>query len=116
MNQANRDFIEQGRTLEFEVFHKAVGASDNLTVQETSHLIGVAFVPLKPLIEGSGRTRITGLFDVVPKDKVYQSTNSTTKLEGIGKIKVCINSSVNIKKLFETKLDRSQNSSPLRKS
>lgn len=70
LTQANKDFI-QTKTLEFEVFHKAIGASDNLTVQETSHLIGVAFVPLSGLLDGNGRTRITGLFDVVPKDRVF---------------------------------------------
>jgi len=49
------------------VFHKAVGASNNLNVTESSHLIGVAFVPLKQLVEGRGKTRMTGLFDVVNK-------------------------------------------------
>lgn len=68
LNTFNVEFLKSGSTLEFEVYHKAVGASNNLQVQESSHLIGVAFVPLKSLIEGNGRTRITGLFDIVAKD------------------------------------------------
>jgi hypothetical protein len=53
------------------VFHKAIGASNNLDVQVTNHLIGVAFVPLKGLIEANGKTRITGLYDIVAKDHIY---------------------------------------------
>jgi hypothetical protein len=71
LNEFNLEFIENNKTLEFEVFHKSIGASDNLNVQESSHLIGVAFVPLKELVEGHGRTRLTGLFDVIAKDAVY---------------------------------------------
>lgn len=46
----NRDFIQSGRTLEFEVYHASLVAADNLDVKEASHLIGVAFVPLAPLV------------------------------------------------------------------
>jgi len=67
INKVNQEFLKNG-ALEFEVFHKAVGASDNMNVQESSHLIGVAFVPLNQLIEGNGKTRMTGLYDVVAKD------------------------------------------------
>jgi len=52
LNKDNIEFLESGGFLEFEVFHKAIGASNNLNVQESNHLIGVAFVPLKPLIDG----------------------------------------------------------------
>ena len=86
------------------MFHKAIGASTNMSVQETSHLIGVAFVPLKALIEGNGRTRTTGLYDVIAKDRVYQSVQSLSSIkaeqDSFGKIKVCINASINIKKLM----------------
>jgi len=34
-------------------------------------LIGVAFVSLKPLIEGNGKNRLTGLYDVVTKENIY---------------------------------------------
>ena len=74
--------MENGGCLEFEVFHKAVGASNNLNVQESNHLIGVAFVPLKPLIDGSGKTRTTGLFDVVAKGNIYgRSIQSVSSLK-----------------------------------
>ena len=72
VNNTNTDWLEEGGMLEFEVFHKAVGASNNLNVQESNHLIGVAFVSLKPFIEGNGKTRITGLYDVVPKSNIYR--------------------------------------------
>lgn len=82
LNRFNLDFLETGRTLEFEVYHKAMGAnSNNLNVEETSHLIGVAFVPLTGLIEGSGRTRLTGMFDVVNKNEVFQSVQTSTSLK-----------------------------------
>lgn len=71
LNKDNMEFIESGGFLEFEVFHKAIGASNNLNVQESNHLIGVAFVPLKPLIEGRGKTRLTGMYDVVAKGNIY---------------------------------------------
>ena len=96
------------------MFHRAVGASDNLNVQETSHLIGVAFVPLKALIEGNGRTRTTGLYDVVSKNSVYQSIKSNTSLEAgpqtLGKIKVCVNASINIRKFMDNKEEFIENS------
>ena len=72
LNQFNVDYLQSGKTLEFEVFHRALGAtSNNMDVQESSHLIGVAYVPLKGLIEGNGRTRITGMYDIIAKDAVY---------------------------------------------
>jgi len=72
-------------------------------VQESSHLIGVAFVPLKSLIEGNGRTRTTGLYDVVAKEHVFKSLktlNSIDASDSLGKLKVAINSSLNIKKII----------------
>ena len=101
VNSANRDFLSSGKTLEFEVFHTSAPQGDD--GKGASHLIGVAFVPLKPLVEGAGKTRFTGLYDVVPKDKVYQSVQSlgSTKLEGKGKIKVTINCSANVRKLMQ---------------
>jgi hypothetical protein len=55
LNQKNMEFIRNGGALEFEVFHKAQATDkDALDVTESNHMIGVAFVPLKPLIEGSG--------------------------------------------------------------
>lgn len=72
LNQSNIEYLEGGQTLEFEVYHKAMGAnSNNLNVEETNHLIGVAFVPLKGLIDGKGRTRLTGMYDVVNKNTVF---------------------------------------------
>ena len=91
----NMEFLETGGCLEFEVFHKAFSASNNLDVKESNHLIGVAFVPMKPLIEGRGKTRLTGMYDIVPKDNIYgKSTQSLSSLKASensqGKIKVCI--------------------------
>jgi len=61
-------------------------------------------VPLKGLIEGKGRQRLTGMYDVVSKDTVYQSVNTNKSLDtsqqSFGKIKVCINADVNIKRVF----------------
>lgn len=71
LNEFNIDYLQKGKTLEFEVFHKATSGNANMGVTESSHLIGVAFVPLKPLVEGSGRTRITGMFDIFAKDAVF---------------------------------------------
>ena len=71
VNEANQEWLEAGGNLEFEVFHKAIGSSNNLDVEETNHLVGVAFVPLKELIDGNGKTRLTGLYDIVPKDNIY---------------------------------------------
>jgi hypothetical protein len=70
----NREWLENGGFLEFEVFHKAVGASNNLHVQESSHLIGAAFVSLKPFVEGNGKTRITGNYEVVAKQNIYNQS------------------------------------------
>lgn len=72
INKFNTEWLEEGGNLEFEVFHKAVGASDNMNVKESNHLIGVAFVSIKPLIDGNGKTRITGLFEVVNKEAIYR--------------------------------------------
>lgn len=106
LNEFNRKWLEDGGSLEFEVFHKAVGASNNLNVQESSHLIGVAFVPLKALIEGRGKSRLTGLFDVVGKQNIYgQSIQSVTSLKpydsSLGKIKVCVTANLNVRQLLE---------------
>lgn len=95
LNAENMEFLESGGCLEFEVFHKAMGASNNLNVQESNHLIGVAFVPLKPLIEGRGKTRLTGMYDIVAKGNIYgQSVQSLSSLKAYensqGKIKVCV--------------------------
>lgn len=105
INLVNRDFISNC-ALEFEVFHKDIGASNNLDVKESCHLIGVAFVPLKGFIEGSGKTRITGLFDVIAKNQLYrQSVQSMSSIktyeQSLGKIKVCVTSSLNIKRIMD---------------
>ena len=102
INQTNQEWLEAGGYLEFEVFHRAIGASNNFDVEETSHLIGVAFVPLKGLIDGSGKTRLTGLYDIVPKDNIYnQSVQSLSSLKeqepSKGKIKVCVSTNLNIR-------------------
>ena len=81
LDSFNREWLQNDGFLEFEVFHKAVGASNNLNVQESSHLIGAAFVSLKPLAEGNGRTRITGNYEVVAKQNIYnQSIQSLASL------------------------------------
>ena len=109
INTANRQFLESGGHLEFEVFHRAVGASNNLNVEESNHLIGVAFVPLKGLIEGSGKLRLTGLYNIVPKGTVYNQ--STTSLTGTahdqGKIKICVSTNLNIRKIMNGETDAS---------
>lgn len=110
INTANREFLESGGQLEFEVFHRAVGASNNLNVEESNHLIGVAFVPLKGLIDGLGKTRLTGLYNIVPKGAVYnQSVTSLTNGEqqDHGKIKVCVSTSLNIRKIMDGETDTS---------
>ena len=109
INLVNRDFISNG-ALEFEVFHKDMGASNNLDVKESCHLIGVAFVPLRGFLEGSGKTRITGLYDVIAKNQLYrQSVQSMSSIkayeQSLGKIKVCITSSLNIKRVMEGEAD-----------
>jgi len=45
-----------------------------MTLQEGNHLVGVAFVPLSNLIEGKGKTRMTGLYDIVSKTNLYNSS------------------------------------------
>lgn len=103
IDRANREFLEADGHLEFEIFHRAVGASNNLNVEESSHLIGVAFVPLKGLIEGSGKTRLTGLYDIVPKGTVYSQSiaQSTASQSTQGKIKVCVSTNLNIRKVMD---------------
>jgi len=102
----NREWLENDGFLEFEVFHKAVGASDNLHVQESSHLIGAAFVSLKPFVEGNGKTRITGNYEVVSKQNIYnQSIQSLASLQNDeasqGTIKVAITANINMRKLLD---------------
>ena len=72
LNRHNQQFLQDGGVIKFEVFHKASGfGHTDMAVRESNHLIGVAFVPLKPLIEGNGRTRLTGLYDVVSRNTIY---------------------------------------------
>ena len=105
LSQANLDFIDNGH-LEFEVFHKSNGYGDTeLQVKETNHLIGVAFVPLKKLREGAGKTRVTGLFDVIGKSAIYSSMQSLKSLGAdgsniMGKIKIAVTVNININKLL----------------
>lgn len=68
-------------------------------------MIGVAFVPLSGLIEGGGKTRLTGLYDIVSKDNIYnQSTQSAPSLRGQeaskGKIKVSVSTNLNIRRVL----------------
>ena len=71
--------MEQGGILKFEVFHKPASlTSAGMTLQEGNHLVGVAFVPLSNLIEGNGKTRMTGLYDIVSKINLYK-TRETNK-------------------------------------
>lgn len=80
LNESNEQFLKSG-ALEFEVFHQSTGYGDNeMSLEASNHLIGVAFVPLASLIEGRGKTRITGLFDVVPKKAIYNSLNSASEM------------------------------------
>ena len=56
-------------------------------------------------MEGSGKTRLTGLYDSVPKDNIYsQSMLSTTSLRATeaskGKIKVCASTNLNIRRVM----------------
>lgn len=103
LDEANRQFLEGGSSLEFEVFHRATGASNNFNVTESNHLIGVAFVPLSGLIQGNGKTRLTGLYDVVPKGTVFNQSMSSLKAAEptMGRIKVCVSTSHNIKSLLD---------------
>ena len=111
INTANREFLESGGHLEFEVFHRAVGASNNLNVEESNHLIGVAYVPLKGLIEGTGKTRLTGLYNIVPKGTVFNQSVTSMTTNGVnqdhGKIKVCVSTSLNIRKIMDGETDTS---------
>lgn len=77
-----------------------------MEVRESNHLVGVAFVSLKPLIEGNGRTRLTGLFDVVSKQAIYnQSVQSLHSLKDqevtMGKIKVSVTTDLNIRRMLD---------------
>mmetsp|Transcript_34710 Transcript_34710/g.53249 ORF Transcript_34710/g.53249 Transcript_34710/m.53249 type:complete len:176 (+) Transcript_34710:7066-7593(+) len=106
LTAANQEWLDNGGNLEFEVFHKAqTTRDDNLEVSESNHLVGVAFVPLKPLVEGRGKTRLTGLYDVVSKGNIYQSMQSLQSLKAyeasFGKIKVCVSANINIKRALE---------------
>ena len=74
LDESNRQFLERGSGLEFEVFHRAIGASNNFDVTESNHLIGVAFVPLSGLVQGNGKTRLTGLYNIVPKGTVFNQS------------------------------------------
>lgn len=72
LTNQNVEYIKNTGALEFEVYHRAYGAdSSNFKVQESNHLIGVAFVPLRGLVDGNGRSRISGLYDVVNKGTVF---------------------------------------------
>lgn len=50
------------------------------------------------------------MFDIVSKDAVYQSINTNSSLKdldnNLGKIKVCINAGVNIKRVLEEQKER----------
>lgn len=77
-----------------------------MEVRESNHLVGVAFVPLKPLLEGNGRTRLTGLYDVVSKQVIYnQSVQSLHSLKDqeltMGKIKVSVTTNLNIRRVLD---------------
>lgn len=110
LTEANMSFIEHGQ-LEFEVFHRSAGYGETeMQVKETNHLIGVAFVPLKNLVEGAGKTRVTGLFDVVGKSAIYnRSVASMASMKSLaemndqgimGKIKIAVTVNANINKLL----------------
>ena len=67
-------------------------------------------MPLRGFLEGSGKTRITGLYDVIAKNQLYrQSVQSMSSIkayeQSLGKIKVCITSSLNIKRVMEGEAD-----------
>lgn len=118
LNRQNRQFLEDGGIIKFEVFHKASGfGHTDMELRESNHLIGVAFVPLKPLIEGSGRTRLTGLHDVISRTTIYnQSVQSLKSLdeEGVsmGKIKVSVTTSLNIRRMLDSEGARESGASP----
>jgi hypothetical protein len=42
-----------------------------MNLQEQNHLIGVVFVQMNGFIEGKGKTRITGLYDVTNIQNIY---------------------------------------------
>ena len=61
---------------------------------------------LKPLIEGKGKTRLTGLVDIVSKGNIYnQSITSMQSLKdqevSMGKLKVSIICNMNIRKILD---------------
>ena len=68
-----------------------------MSLEASNHLIGVAFVPLAPLVEGRGKTRLTGMFDIVPKRALYNSVNSipSQATESLGKIKISVTTDKN---------------------
>ena len=118
LNRENRQFLEDGGIIKFEVFHKASGfGHTDMERRESNHLIGVAFVPLKPLIEGSGRTRLTGLHDVISRTTIYnQSVQSLKSLDeqgvSMGKIKVSVTTSLNIRRMLDSEAGRESGASP----
>lgn len=96
LNEANLQFIKGGQ-LEFEIFHQSTGYGETeLDLEESNHLIGVAFVPLAGLLQGRGKTRLTGLYDVVAKKAIYGSVNSEAAAkEVLGKIKLGVTADKN---------------------
>jgi hypothetical protein len=91
LSEENLRFIKGG-ALEFEIFHQSAGYGETeLDRDESNHLIGVAFVPLAGLIEGRGKARLTGLFDVVAKKAIYASAGTdSAAVEALGKIKISV--------------------------
>lgn len=85
--------------LEFEIFHQSTGYGETeLDLEESNHLIGVAFVPLAGLIQGRGKTRLTGLFDVVAKKAIYSSIDGKpdpAASDALGKIKISVTADKN---------------------
>ena len=67
----------------------------------------MAFVPLRPLVEGSGKTIMSGMYDIVSKNSLYSQMSSLSKYEASnGKLKISISTNVNIKSLLEGNFDR----------
>ena len=97
LNRENENFLQNG-SLEFEVFHQSTGYGDTeMNLEASNHLIGVAFVPLASLVEGRGKTRITGMYDVVAKKALYNSVTSIPSQTNdvLGKIKISVTTDKN---------------------
>lgn len=98
LTEQNLQFINGG-VLEFEIFHQSTGYGETeLDLEESNHLVGVAFVPLAGLIQGRGKTRLTGLYDVVAKKAIYGSAASdaaTAQDATLGKIKISVTADKN---------------------